>query len=62
MVESYFIDIKFFEEDGVLKEAMPTAISSTRKCSVNNAKETCAPPEDGADGNTKPERQREEVN
>jgi len=41
MIESYFGDAKFFEEDTALKEIVPVTISSTGKGIVKNAKEIC---------------------
>ena len=62
MVESYFIDVKFFKEDSALKETMPAATSSIRKGIVKNGKVTHASTKNSGDGNIKPQQQRKEEN
>ena len=54
VVESHFIDAKFFKKDATSKETILAAMSPTGKSSVMNAKETHIPPKDGGDGNIKP--------
>jgi len=56
MVESYFTDTKFFEEDAAL-EITPAVIFSTGKGSVMNVKETGVPSEESGDGSIKPQQQ-----